>query len=161
MYIIIWIICGFAAAAIASGKNRSSLGWFFLGLLISIFAVIIVACLPKLEPDLRETHRKCPHCAEPVLKEAKVCKHCHKDLPAEDFSKEIDKCEYVRRFGDEFIVDPEVITKYANKWRGQMAGREPEFVMSIMNSEIESQCQYIPYWVKEDVKKAFLAELKK
>jgi len=27
------------------------------------------------------TTRKCPHCAELIQKEAKVCKHCHRDVP--------------------------------------------------------------------------------
>lgn len=28
-----------------------------------------------------DTTRKCPHCAEFVKADAKVCKHCHRDLP--------------------------------------------------------------------------------
>lgn len=30
------------------------------------------------DPMLRE--RRCPHCAELVLAQAKVCKHCHRDI---------------------------------------------------------------------------------
>jgi hypothetical protein len=27
------------------------------------------------------THRRCPHCAEEIHHEAKVCIHCHNDIP--------------------------------------------------------------------------------
>ena len=49
--LIIWLLCAGVAAAIAGGKDRSRIGWFLLGLLLGIFAVIIVACLPSLRPQ--------------------------------------------------------------------------------------------------------------
>lgn len=85
--IIIWIICGFVTAVIAAGKGRSGFGWLLVGLLLGIFGVILIACMPSLKPqqvaiasaqqaiDSRPT-RRCPECAETILMEAKVCKHC-------------------------------------------------------------------------------------
>lgn len=64
---------------IASSKDRDGCGWFLLGCLFGPFA-LVVAALPSLKTDLNATssatHGKCPQCAELVLKEAKVCKHC-------------------------------------------------------------------------------------
>jgi hypothetical protein len=48
------IICGAIAAAIASHKGRSAVGWFFGGFFIVIIGIIIVACLP----NLNETRRR-------------------------------------------------------------------------------------------------------
>lgn len=56
--LVIWLLCAIAAAAIAGGKGRSVLGWLLLGLLLGIFAVIIVACLPsrKAPPTYKVVH---------------------------------------------------------------------------------------------------------
>jgi hypothetical protein len=79
---ILWIVCGIAAAAVASSKNRSGAGWFFLGMLLGPFALLMVGFMPKLEPEVvRVDTRKCPFCAEFIKPEAKVCKHCGRDLP--------------------------------------------------------------------------------
>lgn len=44
----VWVMCAITAAVIAGGKQRSAFGWFLLGLLFSVFAVVMVACLPRL-----------------------------------------------------------------------------------------------------------------
>lgn len=50
--LLIWLLCAVAAAVIASAKGRSGFGWLLLGMLIGIFAVIIVACLPNLKAQV-------------------------------------------------------------------------------------------------------------
>ena len=47
--IFFWLMCAVAAAVIGAAKGRSGFGWLILGLLLGIFAVIIVACLPSLK----------------------------------------------------------------------------------------------------------------
>jgi hypothetical protein len=88
MFIVFWI--GFCAvpAIIASNKGRSAAGWFFGSILISpLLGGIIVACLPTLTGKLEQRAmssgemRKCPHCAELVKAEAKICRHCQRELP--------------------------------------------------------------------------------
>ena len=44
----LWACCGFACASIVKGKNRNEQTWFFLGVLLGIFAVAIVSVLPAL-----------------------------------------------------------------------------------------------------------------
>ncbi|MCM2440712.1 hypothetical protein HGO34_13405 [Agrobacterium vitis] len=82
---LLWFICGVVTAIIATAKGRSGVGWFFVGLLISIFGIILIACLPSLKatetPYLLETTRvqptkACPDCGETILYVANVCKHC-------------------------------------------------------------------------------------
>lgn len=81
-----WFIFAVILGVAASSRGRSGLGWWFLAMIISpLLALILLALLPSLasqiaEPGQRaptpDTHVKCPDCAELVLREAKVCKHC-------------------------------------------------------------------------------------
>jgi len=92
-FIVVWVICAVVCAIIASSKGRSGVGWFFIGLLLGIFGLILIACLPSnkpmqvsyASPDASSsgkdfaplfTNKTCPDCAETVLREANVCKHC-------------------------------------------------------------------------------------
>jgi len=47
VYVVVAIICGMVSAAIAGKKERNVIGWFFIGLLLSIIAVILILVLPK------------------------------------------------------------------------------------------------------------------
>lgn len=76
-----WFIFAIGVGVIASSRGRDGFGWFFLAMVISpIIAVVIVALIPSLKPvpgaPNPRTHVKCPDCAELVLAEARVCKHC-------------------------------------------------------------------------------------
>jgi len=59
-YVIIWLICGFGCAAIASSKNKSAFGWFFLGVLLGPLGILIIGFMKAedeiLKPNLQE-HR--------------------------------------------------------------------------------------------------------
>ena len=78
-FLFIWLLFGLAAMVIANAKERSGCGWFLLGLLLGPFG-LIVAFLPSLKVDPNvpdhKTHGRYPHCAEFVLKQATICKHC-------------------------------------------------------------------------------------
>ena len=47
-FVFFWFLCAIFSAAIASTKNRSSLGWFFAGLFLGPFG-LLVAVFPKVE----------------------------------------------------------------------------------------------------------------
>ena len=49
--LIIMFICGVIAAVIASGKDRSKVGWFFGGFFLGLIGIIIVACLSNLKEE--------------------------------------------------------------------------------------------------------------
>jgi len=75
--VFLWLGCAVAATWIGVAKGRSGLAWAMLGLLFGLFALIVVACLPRrIQGPAPETHVKCPDCKELVLREARVCKHC-------------------------------------------------------------------------------------
>src|SRR5436190_21976552 len=56
IFLVIRIVCGAIAAAIASNKGRSTVGWFFAGFFFAIIGIIIVAVLSnkKEEKDYRD-----------------------------------------------------------------------------------------------------------
>ena len=49
--LIVMLIFGVAVAAVANSKGRNTVGWFFLGFLFALFALIIVLCLSNLKED--------------------------------------------------------------------------------------------------------------
>ena len=61
MLIVIWIICAVVCAVIAESKNRSAVGWFFIGLVLGILGVILVAVLPSPAQSVQPM----AHCAQP------------------------------------------------------------------------------------------------
>lgn len=78
LYIIICLIAGFAGGAVASAKGRSSLGWFILCFILPI--AIVVLLFLKEAGAVSGVTQQCPHCAEIIKWEAKVCPHCQRDL---------------------------------------------------------------------------------
>jgi hypothetical protein len=81
VYLYVWIGSAILTAVVAGRKDRSVLLWLVLGGIFSLFALLVVACLPSLDERSEagpspKTHVKCPDCRELVLKDARVCKHC-------------------------------------------------------------------------------------
>lgn len=73
-----WIVLSFVVAVVANARDKSGVGYFFISLVLSpLIGLILAVAIPKATPTPTvTTHRKCPDCAELVLNEARVCKHC-------------------------------------------------------------------------------------
>lgn len=71
------ILAGTIPAIIAMRKGQKFVPWLLYGILL--WPVALIHSL-LLRNEGVEVTRACPHCAERVKKEAKVCKHCGRDL---------------------------------------------------------------------------------
>ncbi|NBW76012.1 MAG: zinc ribbon domain-containing protein [Sphingomonadaceae bacterium] len=80
-FVVFWILCGVLGAVIASSKGASGAIGFLLGLLFGPIGVIITFFMGSEAAQVDKkvsngTMKKCPRCAEAVLPDAHVCKHC-------------------------------------------------------------------------------------
>jgi hypothetical protein len=87
MWIILWLVLSILVGMYANKKGRSGFGYFLLSLVLSpLLGLIVVAGIEadseKLEAKALSTgkRRKCPYCAELVRNEARICKHCGKEI---------------------------------------------------------------------------------
>ena len=91
--IVVVLVIAIFTSAIASSKGRDSTGWFFLGLLFPVIALIAVAAMPNIKgiPRGREA-KTCPQCSNTIFRTALICSHCRYefDMAAEQRRKEME-----------------------------------------------------------------------
>lgn len=81
-----WIVMGAIVAMIAHSKGQASAAWFFYGLLIWPIALVHILIKPadRAVTDERAVQAgiatRCPHCAEMIKLQARVCKHCGREV---------------------------------------------------------------------------------
>lgn len=84
-FVIFWIICGGIAAMIASSKGGSGGLGFLAGVLLGPLGIVVALFMGseagKVERQVTSGGmKKCPMCAEAVLADAVICKHCRHDF---------------------------------------------------------------------------------
>ena len=64
-----------ARSAVTKGKSWFTFFWLSL-IATSLVTGLVIATLPT-PPQFLPDHRKCPHCAEFIKREASKCRYCH------------------------------------------------------------------------------------
>lgn len=86
-----WFVCAIFTAVIASSRGRNGFGWFLLGALFGIFALIAAAAMPVVEkaPGERQPPSTglnplivCPGCGVYVERGIAQCPKCQRQLIA-------------------------------------------------------------------------------
>jgi hypothetical protein len=78
---VVWAMIGAIVTPIVyTQKGRSPWAGLFVGMALGALGGILL--LAPLWIFIRPPGKKCPHCAETVLSEALVCKHCGYEFPA-------------------------------------------------------------------------------
>lgn len=83
--VIVWIglLFGLAVipARIAKEKGRDFLTWYAFGVVLFVPALIVALLMQNETPrPAAQMMRRCPHCAELILWQAKVCRYCRRDV---------------------------------------------------------------------------------
>lgn len=71
--LLLWLFCGLAAAAVYRNKGRSWGVGLAGGLLLGPIGLVLALVSGGGGP-------RCPHCAERIHHDARVCKHCGRDV---------------------------------------------------------------------------------
>ena len=91
-----WLAMSALCGVFASTRGRSAVGFFFLSLLVSPLVGFIAVFVTKVfmtkpGPQVVEQRqvetdgmKKCPHCAELVKEEARICRYCGKPFSASE-----------------------------------------------------------------------------
>ncbi len=75
-WVLVWLVGAVLIGALASQRERSGAGWFFLALVISP----LLAGLGLLIAGTGAEQVRCPACREMVRADAVKCKHCGEGL---------------------------------------------------------------------------------
>jgi hypothetical protein len=71
----LWILLALAVGILASREfGRSGVGWFFLALVLTPLAGLLLFMLPA-------RRQPCPFCAEPIQVTATICRYCGRAVP--------------------------------------------------------------------------------
>jgi hypothetical protein len=70
--VLLWVVCGIAAAFIASGRGANGCLWFGLGVLLGPIGLAMSFAAGS--------GNKCPHCQRDIHPEATRCPHCQATL---------------------------------------------------------------------------------
>ena len=81
------LLSGYAGMTVWARKGGKPGGGFFVGGLLGALGVFILVLAKPRQTEIDSVMRsrglaQCPHCAEPIKREAQVCRHCRREVTA-------------------------------------------------------------------------------
>ncbi len=80
VWLVVAVLSLIVTSAILGYKGRRSWLAVALSLLLGPVGIVVALMMPGRRRVGPATWRRCPFCAEPIRREAVVCKHCRRDL---------------------------------------------------------------------------------
>jgi hypothetical protein len=81
------LFSGYAGMTVWARKGGRPGGGFFIGGLLGALGVLILVLAKPRQSEIDSVARSqglipCPHCAEPIKHQARVCRYCQRDVAA-------------------------------------------------------------------------------
>jgi hypothetical protein len=81
------LFSGYAGMTVWARKGGRPGGGFFVGGLLGALGVFILVLAKPRQTEIDSVARsrglvRCPHCAEAIMREAHVCRHCQREVTA-------------------------------------------------------------------------------
>ena len=82
---LFWVVMAVVVAVIANSKGKDGFGWLIYGFIIwpiALVHILVSSATPESieKKAAAEGRIPCPHCAELIKREAKLCPHCQQNL---------------------------------------------------------------------------------
>jgi hypothetical protein len=128
--ILIWIVCGIAAAAIASNRGANGCLWFGLGILLGPIGLALSFGAGA--------GRQCPECRKNIHQDATRCPHCQADLLSDE--EEDAGPEATKRcpFCAETILDAAIKCRYCGEALSPGHGNDAQRLQALI-SDLEKK----------------------
>lgn len=81
-FVLIWLGFAIVTAIAANSRGRGAGGWFFLGLIFGVFALIAVLVMPQVEASQTKDEGSAQSASKPYagIKKDRLCPHCQKPI---------------------------------------------------------------------------------